>query len=155
MSRLSEILGVKEGQEFKVNERGYLDTYKIDGERRMYKSLDGNWYECTNEKSLIDMILHKHLIHPIPKKLQLTDQQITAIKGRIAEGTPWVAKNSDKQESVFFFIHKPCFSERYESWCGDEDSRLLPDSLSGSSIYDFVTDINSPVYLPELVGGEK
>lgn len=154
MSRLSEILGVKEGQEFKVTERGYLGTYKIDGERRMYKSLDGNWYECTNEKSLIDMILHKYLIHPLPEKPQLTEQQITAIKGRIAEGTPWAARD-DEGSMTKFFIHKPIFSEKYQMWIDEETMKIIPynsyETSSYNSIYDFVTDINSPVYLPEIV----
>lgn len=151
MSRLSEILGVKEGQEFRFDDRSFI--YKVVG--NMLVSLDGAFKTSADGLIVYFMIDHPELIHPITEKSQLTDQQITAIKGRIAEGTLWAARNSDKQESVFFFIHKPCFSERYESWCGDEDSRLLPDSLSGSSIYNFVTELNSPVYLPELVGERK
>ena len=148
MSRLSEILGIKEGQEFKVTERGYLGTYKIDGERRMYKSLDGNWYECTNEKSLIDMILHKHLIHPIPEKPQLTDQQMTSIKGRIAEGTPWAAR--DREGILFTYENKPKLSHDQTYFYSEECS--FP---TGSDLYDFITFDNSPVYLPELVEGSK
>lgn len=146
MSRLSEILGVKEGQEFRVTERGYLDTYKIDGERRMYKSLDGNWYECTNEKSLIDMILNKHLIHPIPEKPQLTEQQITAIKGRIAEGTPWAARN--KNGVLEFYTSEPKLSETKDYYSGND----CKNNEYNGNLYNFITFENSPVYLPELVG---
>lgn len=149
MSRLSEILGVKEGQEFKVTERGYLDTYKIDGERRMYKSLDGNWYECTNEKSLIDMILHKHLIRPIPEKPQLTEQQITAIKGRIAEGTPWAAR--DKSGALYAYENGPKLSHDQTYFYEEKGCELAVES----DLYDFITFENSPVYLPELVEGSE
>ena len=145
MSRLSEILGVKEGQEFKVSERGYLDTYKIDGERRMYKSLNGNWYECTNEKSLIDMILHKHLICPIPEKPQLTEHQITAIKGRIAEGMPWAAR--DRKGILFTYENKPKLSHDQTYFYSEGYG-----SPTKSDLYDFITFENSPVYLPELIG---
>lgn len=151
MSRLSEILGVQEGQEFRYAEMD--GVYKVEKEFLYYRG-DKIWTILTG-KGIYLMIGNPNKIYLIPEKPQLTEQQITAIKGRIAEGTPWAAKNSNKQESVFFFIHKPCFSERYESWCGDEDSRLLPDSLSGSSIYNFVTELNSPVYLPELVEGSE
>lgn len=156
MSRLSEILGVKEGQEFKVTERGYLDTYKIDGERRMYKSLDGNWYECTNEKSLIDMILHKHLIHPLPEKPQLTEQQITAIKGRIAEGTPWAARDKDSDNTIYFFPNKPRTNSAKISWHAIEMKDLVFVTVGSNknNLYDFITYDNSPVYLPELVEEE-
>lgn len=157
MSRLSEILGVKEGQEFKVTERGHFDTYKIDGERRMYKSSDGNWYECTNEKSLIDMILHKHLIHPIPEKPQLTEQQITAIKGRIAEGTPWAARDKDSDNTIYFFPNKPRTNSAKISWHAIEMKDLVFVTVGSNknNLYDFITYDNSPVYLPELVEGEE
>lgn len=151
MSRLSEILGVKEGQEFRYSDEVFV--YKVEGD--MLVGLDGAFKTTDDGVIVYFMIAHPELIHPIPAKPQLTEQQITAIKGRIAEGTPWAVRNSDKAKSVFFFIHKPCFSERYESWCGDEDSRLLPDSVSGNSMYNFVTELNSPVYLPELVEGSE
>lgn len=150
MSRLSEILGVKEGQEFKCV--GMASVYKVEGEFIYYKINNSSKWNTLTGTGVYWMIANPENIHPI---FQLTDQQITAIKGRIAEGTPWAVRNSDKAKSVFFFIHKPCFSERYENWCGDEDSRLLPDSVSGNSMYNFVTELNSPVYLPELVEGEE
>lgn len=141
MSRLSEILGVKEGQEFRFDDRSFI--YKVVG--NMLVSLDGAFKTSADGLIVYFMIDHPELIHPIPEKPQLTDQQITAIKGRIAEGTPW-AERDIGDNTVNFYTHKP--AEDF-----DLDDRAL--SYSCSDIYDFITDENSPVYLPELVGGEK
>lgn len=147
MSRLSEILGVPEGREFKYEARGYHDTYKIEGNKRMYKSkTSGKWYECTNETSLCDIIAHSDLIHLIPEKSQLTDQQITAIKGRIAEGTPWAAR--DISGGLFFCENKPYLSKDQKYFWS-----LKCGFVSESNLYDFITYDNSPVYLPDLIEG--
>ena len=43
MSRLSDILGVKEGQEFRFRER--LTTYRINGDVTNFKMDNGYWFE--------------------------------------------------------------------------------------------------------------
>ena len=124
----------------------------------MLVGLDGAFKTTDDGVIVYFMIAHPELIHPLPEKPQLTEQQITAIKGRIAEGTPWAARD-DEGSMTKFFIHKPIFSEKYQMWIDEETMKTIPynsyETSSYNSIYDFVTDINSPVYLPELVGGEK
>lgn len=148
MSRLSEILGVKEGQEFKYAE--IYSTYKVEGKLLYYKK-DKKW-DIVTGYGLYLMIENPDKIRLIR---QPTDQHITtAIKGRIAEGTPWAARD-DEGSMTKFFIHKPIFSEKYQMWIDEETMKIIPynsyETSSYNSIYDFVTDINSPVYLPELV----
>ena len=143
MSRLSEILGVKEGQEF-----GYGNqqrTYKVVGEH-FYMKKDNQcfWNNYTNK--FIEMIVHPELIQPIPEKLQLTDQQITAIKGRIAEGTPWAARDMDG--TLFFYETKPKISYNQIYFYAEGYGFSVK---SKSDLYDFITFENSPVYLPEIV----
>ena len=143
MSRLSEILGVPEGREFKFN--GYNKAnqlYKIKENKRLCKGSDGSWCGAQVEISLCEMIAHLELIKLIPEKPTLTDQQITAIKGRIAEDAPWATRDKGVN-SVYFWEEKPicnegCFSGVFRSnaWC---------------SLYDFITYENSPVYLPDLI----
>lgn len=143
MSRLSEILGVPEGREFKFdNGDGYI--YKILDDKRFYKSPTG-WVRTSNETALCTMIAHLELIKLIPEKPTLTDKQITAIKGRLAEGTPWATRDKG-DNSVCLWEEKPicnegCFSGVFSSntWC---------------SLYDFITFENSPVYLPDLIEEE-
>ena len=143
MSRLSDILGVKEGQEFRF--KG--NFYRITGDvREVYEN---KWLIACSEKSLCDMIDHPELIKIVPEKITLTEQQITAIKGRIAEGTPWVARDKDS-EKVWFYEGKP-------TECGGVGYNIVygfsTTSLSGvlSGVYDFITFENSPIYLPDLI----
>lgn len=145
MSRLSEILGVKEGQEFRYGNQ--QRTYKVVGER-FYMKKDNQcfWNNYTNK--FIEMIAHPELIHPIPEKPQLTEQQITAIKGRIAEGTPWAAM--DKAGALYAYEEKPKLSRNEEYFYSDAECYPICCDL-----YDFITFENSPVYLPELVEGEE
>ena len=144
MSRLSEILDVKEGQEFRF--RKEITKYKIEGDMRLTNiDYPDMWSLVFDEDLLLDMIAHPELIHPIPEKPQLTEQQITAIKGRIAEGTPWAARD---REGILLYTYenKPKLSHDQTYFYSEECS--FP---TGSDLYDFITFDNSPVYLPELV----
>ena len=146
MSRLSEILGVKEGQEFRYGNQ--QRTYKVVGEH-FYMKKDNQcfWNNYTNK--FIEMIAHPELIHPIPEKLQLTEQQITAIKGRIAEGTLWAAR--DRAGALYTYENEPKLSHDQTYFYSEKGYELAVES----DLYDFITFENSPVYLPELVEGSE
>lgn len=143
MSRLSEILGVKEGQEFRYSDKVFV--YKVEGD--MLVSLDGAFKTTDDGVIVYFMIAHPELIHPIPEKPQLTEQQITAIKGRIAEGTPWAAM--DKAGALYAYEEKPKLSRNEEYFYSDAECYPICCDL-----YDFITFENSPVYLPELIEEE-
>lgn len=138
MSRLSEILGVKEGQEFRYAETDMI--YKVEEEYVYYKK--GEIWTILIGTGIYLMIENPDKIRPIRR---LTDQQITAIKGRIAEGTPWAAR--DREGILFTYENKPKLSHDQTYFYSEECS--FP---TGSDLYDFITFDNSPVYLPELVG---
>lgn len=147
MSRLSEILGVKEGQEFRYGNQ--QRTYKVIGEH-FYMKKDNQCFWNIYTNKFIEMIAHPELIHPISEKLQLTEQQITAIKGRIAEGTPWAAR--DRRGALLYtYENKPKLSHDQTYFYSEEKC----GSLAESDLYDFITFDNSPVYLPELVEGSE
>ena len=146
MSRLSEILGVKEGQEFRFDDRSFI--YKVVG--NMLVSLDGAFKTSADGLIVYFMIDHPELIHPIPEKPQLTEQQITAIKGRIAEGTPWAARNR-AGGLLYTYEKKPKLSDDQTYFYSEEKYGFLTES----DLYDFITFDNSPVYLPELVEGSE
>lgn len=141
MSRLSDILGVKERQEFRFDGSS---PYRIVGDKREIYIYD-KWYRSCSEENLCRMIAHPELIRIIPEKITLTEQQITAIKGRIAEGTPWVVRD-EGSEKVWFYEDKPteCEGVGYNIVDG-----FSTPSLSG--VYDFITFKNSPIYLPDLI----
>ena len=144
MSRISEILGVEEGQEF-----GYAETdrvYKVEKEFLYYRE-DKKWIILIGPGIYL-MIENPDKIYPIPEKLQLTDQQITAIKGRIAEGTPWAAR--DKEGTLYTYENKPKLSHDQTYFYSEGCS-----STTKSDLYDFITFENSPVYLPKFVEGSE
>ena len=144
MSRLSEMLCVKEGQEFRHGAK--QRTYKVVGEN-FYQKKDGQggWKKYSHK--FIDIINRPDLIHPISEKPQLTEQQITAIKGRIAEGTPWAAR--DKGGALSVYPTKPSLSRDQTYFFGGNANHIYSD------LYDFITFENSPVYLPELIEGSE
>ena len=143
MSRLSELLGVPEGREFKFdNGDGYI--YKILDDKRFYKSPTG-WVRTSNETALCTMIAHLELIKLIPEKPTLTDKQITAIKGRIAEGTPWAARGKDNYYPRFY-KSKPINNNGSFIDVADYDYASALDNS-----FPFITYENSPVYLPDLI----
>lgn len=135
MSRLSDILGVKEGQEFRFNGGS---RYRIMGDRREVY-MNNEWRISCSEQKLCEMIAHPELIRIIPEKITLTEQQITAIKGRIAEGTPWATRR--KGESTVWFCKKE--PKRFEM--------LFDVGTACTPLYDFITFENSPIYLPDLI----
>lgn len=144
MSRLSDILGVKEGQEFRFDH----DQYRIMGNvRERFLSGSGDWCTEYDERSLCKIIAYPELIRIITETPELTEQQITAIKGRIAEGTPWAARDKDRKD-VWFFETKPTYSAEgiFEP---SEDGNIV--SIVNTPLYDFVTFENSPIYLPDLI----
>lgn len=145
MSRLSEILGVEERQEFKFDGTELL----VKKDRLFAKNYDGSWTELCSARFLCDLIAHSEKIEIIPKKIKLTEQQITAIKGRIAEGWNWVAKD---QYRISCYNYEPM--QARNSFYGKESFDPKKDkkqSFANPDIFDFVTFENSPVYLPELI----
>lgn len=155
MSRLSEVLGVKEGQKFQFGDD--ITVYRINKDRRQYLiqvGFSNCWTDGICESSLSEMIAHPELIRPIPEKPQLSEQQITAIKGRIAEGTPWAARDKDSDNTIYFFPNKPRTNSTKISWHVIEMKDLVFVTVGSNknNLYDFITYDNSPVYLPELVG---
>ena len=149
MSRLSEILGVPEGREFKFKDKVYV----IRGNHIAVTFLR---YTSQNVETnvLCDMIAHSELIYLIPEKSTLTDQQITAIKGRIAEGTPWAARDCavrNSSEDTYFYSNKPKL-DKTEGYFHNDNKNW---GKSYSDIYSFITYENSPVYLPDLIEGSE
>lgn len=144
MSRLSEILGVPEYRKFKFGDW----IYRINDGRREFKDKDGSWCFTSNEDTLCEMIAHPELIELIPEKPKLTEQQITAIKGRIAEGTPWAAEDKGNNVFIYFYADKPCLDE-YGKFFVNVDIDGYTSAVH--NFYNFITFENSPVYLPELI----
>ena len=145
MSRLSEILGVPENVEFVYP--GSDRKYMVNGMFLQSPDRQGIWMAVTGTTDIYRIIEQPDLIRLISSnESNLTDQQITAIKGRIAEGTPWTTRDKWNM-SVYFWEDEPICSEGYFSGVFCSNTRSL--------LYDFITYENSPVYLPDLIEGSE
>lgn len=85
--------------------------------------------------------------HPV---FNLSEDQKTAIRGRIAEGFPWLVREGNEYDRVWFFENEPKLKKSGEIYT---DGGQCSDVVS--KVYDFVTFENSPMYLPDLLGGEE
>lgn len=83
---IGEILGVKTGEKFSIP-GGYCNPYYIDANGHLIDSEGDHVFNL-----LTDLINGKIQVESIPK---WTEIDITIARGRVAEGTPWVARNSD------------------------------------------------------------
>lgn len=133
---------------FKEKER-MCKKYVINGDACMYTNcpIARELHSCIDAedtvegvKKMVEIVENWSKTHPV---IILTEQQKTAIRGRIAEGTPWVSKHSYCEGIVVFYSRNP-----------KEKTDFLAAS-SNSDIYNFVTIENSPLYLPDLLGGEE
>lgn len=102
-------------------------------------------------EKLISIVENWYKTHPI---IELTEQQKTAIRGRIAEGWKWIA--NDKLGEIWFYEEKPK-KDIKKGFCFNDSvygaGQVCNEKIS--KIYDFVTFENSPLYLPDLLGGEE
>ena len=93
----------------------------------------------------------------------LTEDQITAIKGKIVEGYIWAAKDEDDDKITWFYKIKPmktykndfyknimCFDINREEGCYDDYVMIDSNCL----LYDFIQYDNSPVNLVQLLQQE-
>ena len=108
--------------------------------------LNSNKNGCSIYDDSIEAILNKvqkwEKEHPL---IELTEQQKTAIKGRIAEGWKWATTN--KMNTYFAFsAEKPYINKALNDFLveGKWESTTC-------NIYNFVTFKNSPIYLPDLL----
>ena len=146
MSKLSEILNVQEGQEFEyegnklkvVNDKIFnIDT--IDGEEY--------WFVLSNAEFLMSIIAFPEKIKIIPTKPELTENQITAIKGRIAEGWRYIAK--DSTGTTAFYVVEPQFNTVRKIF-----TTTGSYSIVNFPIYDFLQP-GDCFYLTDLIGDEE
>jgi len=148
MSRLSEILGVPENVEFVYP--GSDRKYMVNGMFLQSQDRQGIWMTVTGTTDIYRIIGQPDLIRLISSnESNLTNQQITAIKGRIAEGTPWAARGKDNYYPRFY-KSKPINNNGSFIDVADYDYASALDNS-----FPFITFENSPVYLPDLIEGSE
>lgn len=119
-------------------------TCKLHKENICLVEADRSYYNDDNIMKVIETIKNWHEQHPV---IELTEQQKTAIRGRIAEGTLWMCKDKF-DDNIYFSVAEP-YKEYYDSteYSIDEEYSIATDK----TLYSFVTFENSPIYLPDLL----
>lgn len=74
--------------------------------------------------------------------IQLTEQQKTAIRGRIAEGYLWAVRYYENEKLVYFYTKSPL-----------SEKEFVYATYKLNNLYDFVK--TKPIYLPDLLGDEE
>jgi len=105
-----------------------LPTHMVRKEEEIVKNVE-NWSKA----------------HPV---INLSEDQKTAIRGRIAEGWKWITVGTGTS-NIYFTEQKPCRNSSGNILvCGEKSETL-------GFFFDFVNHKNSPIYLPDLLGGEE
>lgn len=140
---------------FKEKER-MCKKYVINGDACMYTNcpIARELHSCIDAedtvegvKKMVEIVENWAKNHPV---FNLSEDQKTAIRGRIAEGFPWLVREGNEYDRVWFFENEPKLKKSGGIYT---DGGQCSDVVS--KVYDFVTFENSPLYLPDLLGGEE
>ena len=139
---LCKLLGVEEGEEFKLKLFGAIGKYRLkDGKLEYYDDFINKWV-----KSTISMndILESEIIK-LPKKKQFSQDTLNFFKC-IDKKFEWIAK--DKDGEVCIYINKP--KKEDVSW--DNFSLYKPLDIIKDSLFDEILwEDEEPVYIDDYV----
>ena len=143
MGRLSNMLGVNEGQEFRFNNVIMLVQNEV-----LYYKADGIWSEVANTYFLYDLIKRADEITFLPPERSLTESQKNIIKGRIAEGYNWIAKN--KKGDVYVYQNMP-YEKEDGVFSASKEKEAVSQMIDSAVALNFINYKESPVYLKDLI----
>lgn len=118
---LCKILGVEEGEEFKIDYEYYIpnEKYKIENNQLYEKEDDYDYKLCDyfiNDLSKIENIIK------LPKRKEFTDDELDILK-KIPKKFKWCAR--DKSKVLYFHVEKPNKPEHYSYWCSNNIARTI------------------------------
>lgn len=144
--KICELLGVAVGQEFNaVNHKMDIvrGPCKINAYGRIVDATTGcGIYGHT----ICDLVNGDYKIIPKP---DITETEKIIARGRIAEGTPWIARDSKEEfGTLYCFSDKPTRGPRfyYNSNSNNEEAHEM-----GSQLFQWITYENSPIDLRAIV----
>lgn len=138
-AELSKLFGVKEGEEFTIEDYEH-HIFTIIANRILYQKTNG---EFTKARLTINEIANKE-IKKIPKRKQFTDDELCILR-QVPKENQWCARN--KGEILYLFIDKPTKND-YGSWVGDDFEYL---GVFNHLFQCIKSDDDEPVYIPDYV----
>lgn len=143
---LCKLLGVEEGEEFKLKLFGAIGKYRLkNGKLEYYDDFINKWVESTIS---MNDILESEIIK-LPKKKQFTDNELY-ILNNIDKKYKWIAK--DKSGLICTFVSKPIKTERF--WAGgwsDDASYASLEAFINSLFNSIQWEDEEPVYIDDYV----
>lgn len=140
---LCKLLGVEEGEEFKLKLFGAIGKYRLkNGKLEYYDDFINKWVESTIS---MNDILDSEIIK-LPKKKEFSQDTLNFFK-MINKRWEWIAK--DKDGRVFVYDGKPIKTKSY-SWDCSKYCRKL-DALNQSIFDQIHWEDEEPVYIDDYV----
>ena len=143
---LCKLLGVEEGEEFKIEGYNLEYRYKVYNNRIQYFD---EVLEQWNYSSLSVNALVTSEIIKLPKKKQFTDDELY-ILNNIDKKYKWMAK--DKDGLICTFVSKPIKTEKLwsDGW-SNGDSYASLEAIKNSLFTEIKWEDEEPIYIDEYV----
>ena len=139
---LCKLLGVEEGEEFKLKLFGAIGKYRLkNGKLEYYDDFINKWVESTIS---MNDILESEIIK-LPKKKEFTDDELVIMRN-FPSGFDWITR--DKSGNVYIFEKKPSKNE-YGCWGNGDDYCILV--IFNHLFQSILWEDEEPVYIDDYV----
>lgn len=146
MSIITDLMGVKEGECFVVGNTGRM--FKMENNKIFENTGINYWKEVSEYNTFLWLVENAAKIEIATNKRGLSKQQITAIKGRIAEGTPWAFRLAGSQDVIF--ANSKMTKSATEAFFSVPLEDHIEGWFSGTDVYNFLP-AEICVYLPDFI----
>lgn len=145
---LCKLLGVEEGEEFKIKPFGAIEKYKVINKYR-FKNCKLEYYsDCIDkwQDSILDFntVLNSEIIK-LPERKKFTDDELCILRN-IDKKYKWIARDSNKE--VWVYQHKP--KKGNTNWNYLCDSKLL-DMIKNSLFTEIKWEDEEPICIDNYV----
>ena len=144
---LCKLLGVEEGEEFKVD--GFGIKYRIYNKR--LECYDANFKEWIYSTLGFNKLIASEIIK-LPKKKEFTDNELYVLNN-IDKKYKWIAK--DKSGLICTFVSKPIKTERFwsDGWSNSNngESYASLEAIKNSLFTEIKWEDEEPVYIDDYV----
>ena len=141
---ICKLLGVEEGEEFKIE--GFGIKYRIYNKR--LECYDANFKEWIYSTLGFNKLIASEIIK-LPKKKEFTDNELFILKN-IDKKYKWIAK--DKNGLICTFVSKPIKTEKLwsDGWSNGESYASL-EAIKNSLFTEIKWEDEEPIYIDDYV----
>ena len=142
---LCKLLGVEEGEEFKLKLFGAIGKYRLkNGKLEYYDDFINKWVESTIS---MNDILESEIIK-LPKKKNFTDDELCILRN-IDKKYKWVAR--DKSNNLCIFVEKPNKQNEARMWVNVISTGYIEFHCYNQLFNSIKWEDEEPVYIDDYV----